>query len=135
MTPRTVLTLHALIAIGFAIPLIASPADFLWLYGLEADAVGVFLARLFGGSLVAFSGITWLARNEQEGGPIHAICGGMAAGMACGLFASLHFQLTSPSVTALGWTTVAIYLGLFVAYAVLFLGRSARRDSDRLQAS
>jgi len=133
MTPRSVLTLHALIAIGFAIPLLASPADFLWLYGLAPDALGVFLARLFGGSMVAFAGITWLARNEPASGPVHAICGGMAAGMACGLFASLHFQLTSPTVNALGWTTVVVYLGLFVAYAVLFLGRKAQRDPDRLQ--
>lgn len=133
MTPRSVLTIHALIAIGFAIPLLASPADFLWLYGLEPDAIGHFLARLFGSSLVAFSGIAWLARNEPASEPIHAICGGMAAGMGCGLFASLHFQLTSPSVNALGWTTVAIFFGLFVAYAVLFLGRTAQREPDRLQ--
>ena len=98
MTPTSVLTTHALIAIGYAIPLLFAPDDFLWLYGAQTDPDASHLARLFGASLVAVSAITWLAREAPEGEALDAICFGLAVGG-----------------------------GLSVAHALLWLGRSARR--------
>jgi hypothetical protein len=134
MTPRSVFSVHAPIAIGFAIPLLAAPEDFLWLYGLQADETGAYLSQLLGAALAAIAVITWLARDAEEGAALDALCGGFAIGCLFGTLAALYHQLTDPTVNALGWTTVAVYAGLFAAYAELWLGRAARRRPSELQA-
>ncbi len=127
MTPTSVLTTHALIAIGYAIPLLFAPVDFLWLYGAETDLDERLLARLFGASLVAVSAITWLAREAPEGPALDAICFGLAIGSGLATLVSLIHQLTAPTAVLLGWTNVLVCGGLSAAYALLWLGRAARR--------
>ncbi len=134
MPPHAVLTTHALIAIGFAIPLTLGPADFLALYGAPPEAVGLDLARMLGAVLVGFAAITWMAREAPEGPALDAICGGAAIGMLAGLVIALYVQLTSEWINALGWSTVLVHAGLFAAYTVLYATRGARRDDGRLQA-
>lgn len=128
MSPTTVLTTHALLAIGYAIPLVFAPHDFLWLYGIDADRSVAFLARLFGTALVAISAITWMAREAPEGQALDAICLGCALGSGLGFIVSLVHQAVSPDAALLGWSTVAIFAGLSVAYALLWLRRAARRS-------
>lgn len=134
MSPKSVLSVHAPIAIGFAIPLAFAPTDFLWLYGADVDLLGRYLARLLAAALAATASIAWLAREAPEGAALDAICAGFAIGMGIALFASIHHQLTSPDVTALGWTTVITCAGLFAAYTGLWLGREGRRVPVTLQA-
>jgi hypothetical protein len=129
MMPTPVLTTHALLAIGYAIPLLFSPGDFLWLYGVDADLDSRHLARLFGASLVAVSTITWLAREAPEGLALDAICFGLALGSGLAFLVSLLHQLTAPTAGLLGWSTVVICGGLSSAYAMLWLGRAARRTA------
>jgi hypothetical protein len=129
MTPTPVLTTHALLAIGYAIPLLFSPGDFLWLYDIDADLDARHLARLFGASLVAVSAITWLAREAPEGPALDAICFGLALGSGLAFLVSLLHQLTAPTAGLLGWSTVLICGGLSSAYAMLWLGRAARRTA------
>lgn len=127
MTPASVLSTHALIAIGYAIPLLFSPGDFLWLYGMQADLDARYLARLSGAALVAVSAITWLAREAPEGVALDAICFGLAIGSGLATLVSLIHQLTAPPAVLLGWTNVLVCGGLSAAYALLWLGRAARR--------
>jgi len=134
MSPNPVLSTHALIAIGFAIPLTLGPGDFLALYGAPPEAVGPDVARMLGAALVAVAAITWMAREAPEGPALDAICGGFAVGMLAGLVVALYVQLTSEWMNALGWTTVAAHAGLFAAYTVLYATRGARRDGGHLQA-
>jgi hypothetical protein len=134
MNPATVLTTHALIAIGYAIPLLFAPYDFLWLYGATIDVDSAYLARLFGSALAAVSAITWMAREAPEGPALDAICAGLAIGCALGTVVSLHHQLVAPASGALGWTTVAIFAGLTAAYVALWFARSARSASPPLRA-
>jgi hypothetical protein len=134
MTTRSVLSIHALLAIGFAIPLLAMPAAFLSLYGTQPDATAVYMARLLGAAFVTFAAIAWLARDAKEGPATDALCGGFAAGMLAGMLVSLMHQLTDPTINALGWSTVAVYAGLFTAYAALWVGRADRRSQAPLSA-
>jgi hypothetical protein len=127
MKPTAVLTTHALIAIGYAIPLLFSPGDFLWLYGADTDLEARYLARLLGASLVAVSAITWLARDAPEGPALDAICFGLAIGSGLAVLVALIHQLTAPTAGALGWSTILICGALSAAYALLWLGRAARR--------
>ncbi|MFM1990660.1 MAG: hypothetical protein RJA99_3617 [Pseudomonadota bacterium] len=128
MSPVPVLTTQSLLAVGFAIPLLCSPADFLWLYGgatLDGDAL--YLARLVGAGLIAVSAITWLLREVPEGPTLDAICVGLGLGCAAGFAASIHHQLAEAASGPLGWTTVAVFGGLAIAYAALWLTRASRR--------
>jgi hypothetical protein len=134
MTPAPVLTTHSLLAVGFAIPLLFAPADFLWLYGASPDDYGIYLARLFGTALVAISIVTWLAREAPEGLALDALCIGLSVGCMIGFVVSAHHQLTYPSAGPLGWTTVGVFAGLAAAYGALWLGREARRAPGGLQA-
>jgi hypothetical protein len=134
MSPNLVLTTHALISIGFAIPLILGPGDFLALYGAPPESVGLDLARLLGAALVSLAALTWLTRDAPEGAVLDAICGALAIGTLAGLVTALYVQLTSDWVNALGWTNVLVQAGLFAAYAALYATRDARRTGGRLQA-
>lgn len=130
MSPVPVLTTQSLLAVGFAIPLLCSPADFLWLYdGAILDGDALYLARLVGAGLLAVSAITWLLREVPEGPTLDAICVGLGLGCAAGLIASVHHQLVEPTSGPLGWTTVAVFAGLALAYAVLWLTRASRRTA------
>jgi hypothetical protein len=134
MQPGSVFSVHAPIAIGFAIPLVLVPADFLWLYGARPEASEVFLARLVGAALAAFAAMGWLAREAPEGPALDALCCGLAIASGIGLLAALRHQLTDPSINALGWSTVVLLAGFFTAYAALWLGRTGRRGHPDLQA-
>jgi hypothetical protein len=134
MHPGSVFLIQAPIAIGFAIPLVLVPADFLWLYGAQPDASTVLLARLVGAALAAFAAMGWLAREAPEGPAVDALCCGLAIASGVGLLAALYHQLTDARVSALGWSTVALLAGFFAAYAALWLGRAARRRQPGLQA-
>jgi hypothetical protein len=134
MTPNTVLSTHSLIAIGYAIPLLCAPADFLWLYGVSVDVDATYLARLFGASLVAISATTWVAREAPEGAALDAICIGGSIGCGIGTLVSLHHQLVAPAIGPLGWTTVAVFAALSFSHGALWLQRAARRPPQTLQA-
>ena len=133
MKPDSVLTTHSLISIGFAIPMLFEPEDFLWLYGANPDPDGLYIARLFGAARVAVSAITWLAREAPEGPALDAICAGLAIGCGLGLLVSVIHQLTSPTAGVLGWTTVIVFAGLSSVYASLWLNRATRRGKPVLQ--
>jgi hypothetical protein len=135
MTPISVMTTHALVAIGYAIPLLFAPDDFLWLYGAQADPDASHLARLLGTSLVAVSAITWLAREAPEGEALDAICFGLAIGGGLATLVSLVHQLTAPTAGLLGWTTVLACGGLSAAHALLWLGRATRRAAAPTMSS
>ena len=129
MSPQPVLATQSLLAVGFAIPLLCAPADFLWLYGATPDGDALYLARLFGAGLLAVSAIAWLLRDVAEGPTLDAICVGLGIGCAAGFVASLHHQLTAPAIGALGWTTVLAFAGLALAWAGLWLTRASRRPT------
>ena len=134
MSPSLVLTTHALISIGCAIPLILGPGDFLALYGAPDERFGHDLARILGGALVVQAAFTWLIRETPEGQILDAICAALAIGTFAGLATALYVQLTSDWVNALGWTHVLVNAGLFAAYVAAYATRGARRRNGHLQA-
>jgi hypothetical protein len=127
MTPTSVLTTHSLVAIGYAIPLLFGPDDFLWLYGAEVGTDARSLARLLSAALVAVSVIAWLAREAPEGPALDAICVGLALGSGLAALVIVIHQLASPTATALGWTNALICGGLAGAHARVWLQRAERR--------
>jgi len=107
--------LHAIITLAFGIAFLVAPKPTLALYGVATDAAGTFMARVFGAALIQIGLVAWLARNHAETPTLRAVQRGYAGGLVVGLVIALAGQL-SGLFNALGWSSVLIYLLLFVGY-------------------
>jgi len=121
MTPTTILTIHALIAISFAVPLLLTPSFISRLYGTANDASSHYLARLLGAAFLAFAVIAWMARTSTDVTALSAICAGFTIGSAAGLLASIKGQLGG-TLKPMGWSTVLIYAFLTLGYGSAWMG-------------
>ena len=115
MTRAAFMLLHAIITLVFGIAFVVAPKPTLALYGVATDATGTFMARVFGAALIQVGLVAWLAKNNTDTPTLRAIQRGYAGGLAVGLVIALVGQL-SGLFNALGWSSVLIYLLLFVGY-------------------
>ena len=65
MTPRRLFVLNAVIAGFYGIALLAVTDPILDIYGIDANADGVYMARWFGLGLIATGLTTWLTRMRR----------------------------------------------------------------------
>src|SRR2546422_10324351 len=119
MTRAAFMLLHAIITLVFGIAFVVAPKPTLALYGVPTDATGTFMARVFGAALIQIGLVAWLAKNGTDTPALRAIQRGYAGGLAVGLVIALVGQF-SGLFNALGWSSVLIYL-------LLFVGRSEER--------
>ena len=115
MTRAAFMLLHAIITLAFGIAFVVAPKPTLALYGVATDAARTFMARVFGAALIQIGLVAWLARNHAETPTLRAVQRGYAGGLVVGLVIALAGQL-SGLFNALGWSSVLIYLLLFVGY-------------------
>ena len=66
MTPRRLFVLNAVIAGFYGIALLAVTDPILDIYGIDANADGVYMARWFGLGLIATGLTTWLTRDAAD---------------------------------------------------------------------
>src|SRR5207248_4058586 len=66
MKLATLFTVGAILAIGFAVPLLLVPGEFLAMYAVESTPGAVLLARLLGAAFTAIGVLSWLARALPE---------------------------------------------------------------------
>ena len=63
MKTSTLLVIYAAISLIFGIGFLFSPNLILSMYGLELDALGIFLARILGAAMLALAVLTWSTRK------------------------------------------------------------------------
>jgi hypothetical protein len=114
MKLSALMVVNTVIAGVFGIAFVIAPGHVVSLYGVTADAPLRYLGQLFGSALLALAVITWLARNATGAG-VRAIVLGLAIADSVGFVAALMGQLAGVW-NALGWSTVAIYLLLALAF-------------------
>lgn len=131
MTPRSVFTAHAVLAIAYTLPMLAAPAQVLATYGLVADGTAIGLARLLAAAFATFATVAWAARDLPEAAASR-VATGFAFGLAIGAVVALWNQLTTTG-TAMGWSSVVVYAGLAFAYWRAAAAREAAADG-RLKA-
>ncbi len=108
-------TINAIVAAVFGLAFVIAPGLAASLYGVTADAQFRHLAQLYGSSLIGFAVLTWAARNATASDARKAIVLALFVGTALGFVLALLGQIAGV-VNVMGWSTVAIYLFLALAF-------------------
>jgi hypothetical protein len=113
-------TINAVIAVLFGLGFVLMPAQVLSLYAVVLPVEGLYVARLFGGSLLGFGIITWMLRNSAPASvEVRGVLLGLFVSELLGFVFSLYYQLQGMA-NSLGWLTVVIYLVLGLGFAYFY---------------
>jgi hypothetical protein len=120
MTYKNFMTFASVVGFIFALGFILMPAQLVSFYNVTLNEGGILISQLFGAALLGFGVLNWFARSFGEGEATQAVLTANLAADAVGFIFSLIGQLGGvPGVSALGWSTVAIYLILAAGFAYL----------------
>jgi hypothetical protein len=119
MTPRRLFVLNAVIAGFYGIALLAVTDPILDIYGIRANADGVYMARWFGLGLIATGLVTWLTRDAADSDTGRAIGRALAVTYGLGTILALWGTVFGP-FNALG--VVAVGLNLLLGSGFGWLG-------------
>lgn len=106
---RTLMTVKAVVCLGFGPVLLFFPAWILGLMGAAYCTGAALTAREYGATLVGNLLLTWLGRGVEKGVARTAIVWDLFVYDAIGLVATLVLVVTSV-LNPLGWGIVAVYL-------------------------
>ena len=124
MKLSTLFIINTIVAILFGLGFVLLPATVLSWYGVTLNDAGLYIARLFGGSLLGFGIISWLVRESAGSAELRAILLAFFISDVLGFVLSLIYQLQGVA-NALGWSTVVIYLLLGLAFGYYWRQRAA----------
>ncbi len=109
------MTVTAIGSLLFGLAYLLAPASVASLYGITLDPSSEY-PRYFGSALLGFAAILWLGRKVTSGPALRAILVGSFVASITGLVVAL-FQALNGTGNALVWSTVVIYLLLFLGFA------------------
>lgn len=118
MTARRLFVLNAVIAGFYGVALLAVTDPILDIYGIHANADGVYMARWFGLGLIATGLTTWLTRDAAESPTGRAIGRALAITYGIGVILALWGIIFGP-FNALGLVAVGLNLLLGTGFAWL----------------
>ncbi|HUF35730.1 MAG TPA: hypothetical protein VMN37_07250 [Gemmatimonadales bacterium] len=124
MRLATLLLVAGVLALVFGLGFLLVPAALLPLYGIDPAADTTLMARFFGAALVHLGTALYLVREVRETATQRGLVLAGLVGSAAGMVVALMGQLGG-LVNAMGWSTVAIYAGLLLAYAGAMRARTA----------
>lgn len=124
MSFKTLLTLAGGIGVLFGLGFVVFPSAVLAQYGVHTDPAGLFVAQLFGAALIELGFIFYLARGVEDPATMRGIALGACIGELAGFWVAMRIQQTGLT-GAMGWTTVAIYGLLALAFGRFAFGRYA----------
>ncbi len=117
---KTMMTIKAVVALGFGPLLLLVPAWMLNLLGLAYSSGAALTAREYGAAMVGILLMTWLARNIEPGVARRAICWNLCVYDAIGLAATLYFLFTG-MLNPLGWGIAVVYLFFTVGFGYFLI--------------
>jgi uncharacterized membrane protein len=118
MRLNTLLVVSAAIAAVYGVAFVVASGPLLAIYGITLDKAGTLVAQLFGTALIGYAILNWLARNVTDAEARRAVVWTNLATDAIGFVVILLGQLAGIA-NALGWSSVAIYLLLALAFAYI----------------
>jgi xanthosine utilization system XapX-like protein len=113
---NTLLLIAGLLALVFGIGFLFVPVAMLAEYGVRTDAAGLLMTRYFATALIQLGLVFCLVRNVSEPASQRAIALAGFLGSLVGLALAVR-AVTTGMVNSLGWSSVAIYGLLALAYA------------------
>jgi hypothetical protein len=125
MKLKTMLVIKAVVCLVFGILFLLIPGPLMAFFGVTLDPGGIFVARLYGASLIGNLFLTWFARNDSGSEALRASVLGLFVYDAIGFIVALMAVL-SGIMNTLGWAVVGLYLLLTLGFGYFqFMKRSA----------
>jgi hypothetical protein len=123
MKLRHLFTINLFFAVFFGVSCSLFPRWVIQLYGLAPNDAAIWTTRLVGGSILGFATLMWFGRKAASVDTRRAIALALLVQDTIGCVASIEIQLTG-SVNAFGWSSIALYGLLALAYAFFLFVRS-----------
>ena len=117
---KTIMTIKAVVCLGFGPLLLFVPGWLLNLLGTSYGPGAALTAREYGAALIGNLLLTWLARNAEDSIARRAIIWNLFVYDAIALIFTLKIQL-SGGLNILGWGIVAVYLFFTITFGYLLL--------------
>ena len=115
MNLKNMLVLKAIVCLVFGVLFLLFPGPLMAFFGVTLDSSGMFVARLYGASLIGNLFLTWFARNDTGSEALKAAVLGLFVYDAIGFVVALVAVL-SGVMNTLGWAVVALYLFLTLGF-------------------
>jgi hypothetical protein len=119
---KTLMTIKAVVCLGFGPVLLFFPAWILGLLGAAYCTGAALTAREYGAALVGNLLLTWLARSAEDGVARRAIIWNLFVYDAIGLAATLALLLAGV-LNPLGWGIAFVYLFFTVGFGCFAIGK------------
>jgi hypothetical protein len=124
MTIKTFFMILAVLAVVHGIGFVLIPEQVASAYGMATSASSRLTAQLFGGALLAWGVIVWLAR-EFSSDAVRGVLIGTVIGDVVSLIVAAMGTLAG-TMNAMGWVAVLIYLFSAVGCAYFLTAKSGR---------
>jgi hypothetical protein len=118
MKLQTLLAVQAILFALVGLIILLAPQPFMATYGIELDAGGVGLARLYGATVLMAAVIFWLARSTTGADARRALVAGGFFGNGLAAVVGL-INVLSGAYNATLWASVILWLLLAAAFAYI----------------
>ncbi len=120
---KTLMTIKAVVCLGFGPLLLFVPGQLLGLLGTSFGPGAALTAREYGATLFGNLFLTWIARKAEDCVARRAIIWDLFIYDAIALIATLIIQL-SGGLNVLGWGIVAVYLFFTIGFGYFLLPKN-----------
>ncbi len=131
MTFKTLLTIKAVVCLGFGVLLVLVPGELFDILGASLDDVGRIPAREYGAAMLGTLFLTWLGRSLADLKVQRIILIDLFVYDAVGLVVTA-LPTISGTLNALGWGIVAVYLFFTVGSGYLLVTARAEGVAVRV---
>ena len=115
MNLKNMHTVKAVVCLAFGALFLLVPGPLMSFFGVTLDPGGMFVARLYGASLIGNLCLTWFSRNDPGSQARNAAVLGLFVYDAIGFVVALAAVL-SGVMNLFGWAVVLLYLFLTLGY-------------------
>jgi len=130
MKLNTLLSIYAVVAVGFCVGLLLVPAFWITLYGAQVDPQATLLLRLTGAFLGGIGVMAWAGRNAEPSRSRNAMVLGLGVANALAAFVAVAGALTGV-YNQFAWGPVATFGTFAIGFA--FRSRNSFASSDEKQ--
>jgi hypothetical protein len=122
MTIRIFLSIIGALGIIHGIAFIVAPDQVASIYGLQHSPAVALVSRFFGGALLAWGAILWLARSFRDEAAVRAVLISTCIAEAVSLCVAIAGTLAG-TMNSMGWVAVLIYLFGAVGCGYFLIGQ------------
>jgi hypothetical protein len=123
---KSLMTIKAIVCLGFGPILLFFPGQLLNLLGTSFGSGAALTARLYGATLFGNLLLTWIAKKSEDCIARRAIIWDLFVYDAIGLVVTASIQF-SGGLSTLGWAIVAVYLFFTIGFGYFLLPNNIGR--------